>query len=73
MGTTLLTWCHCGAQLEAEGHRCTSISGELDHEQRDRTVKEFRSGTTKILISTDVLSRGFDVTQARHTNFAPRN
>lgn len=51
-------------QLEAEGHRCTSISGELDHEQRDRTVKEFRSGTTKILISTDVLSRGFDVTQA---------
>jgi len=30
-------------------------------------VKEFRSGTTKILISTDVLSRGFDVTQVcRH-------
>ena len=50
-------------QLEAEGHRCTSISGELEHEQRDRTVKEFRSGTTKILIATDVLSRGFDVTQ----------
>ena len=24
-----------------------------------------REGTTKILISTDVLSRGFDVTQAR--------
>ena len=50
-------------QLEAEGHRCTSISGDLEHEQRDRTVKEFRSGTTKILIATDVLSRGFDVTQ----------
>jgi len=30
---------------------------------RDRVVSEFRAGTTKVLISTDVLSRGFDVTQ----------
>ena len=55
----------CAAQLEADGHRCTSIHGDLDHEARDRVVSEFRSGTTKILIATDVLSRGFDVTQVR--------
>ena len=35
----------------------------MEKEARDRVVREFRDGTTKILISTDVLSRGFDVTQ----------
>lgn len=50
-------------QMEKEGHRCTSIQGDMEPEQRDRVVDEFRKGTTKILIATDVLSRGFDVTQ----------
>jgi ATP-dependent RNA helicase DDX19/DBP5 len=35
----------------------------MEHTQRDMTVKEFRDGVTKILISTDVLARGFDVSQ----------
>ncbi len=35
----------------------------MQPEDRDRVVKEFREGVTKILISTDVLSRGFDVSQ----------
>jgi ATP-dependent RNA helicase DDX19/DBP5 len=35
----------------------------MEKEARDRVVEEFRSGTTKILIATDVLARGFDVTQ----------
>jgi len=51
------------AAMEKEGHKCTSIEGGMDKEARDKVVKEFRDGTTKILISTDVLSRGFDVTQ----------
>ena len=49
--------------MEGEGHKCTSIDGGLEKEARDRVVREFREGTTKVLISTDVLSRGFDVTQ----------
>jgi ATP-dependent RNA helicase DDX19/DBP5 len=49
--------------MEREGHRCTSITGEMDKADRDRTVTEFREGITKILIATDVLARGFDVTQ----------
>ena len=56
-------------QMENEGHRCTSIRGDMDNELRDKVVNEFRNGTTKILISTDVLSRGFDVTQASCTPF----
>lgn len=51
--------------MDADGHRCTSIQGDMDHADRDRVVTEFRNGTTKILISTDVLSRGFDVSQVR--------
>ena len=51
------------AAMEGEGHKCTSIEGGMDKDARDRVVREFRAGTTKVLISTDVLSRGFDVTQ----------
>lgn len=54
--------------MAADGHKCTSIRGGggesgMDKTARDNVVKEFRDGTTKILIATDVLSRGFDVTQ----------
>ncbi|KAH9553673.1 hypothetical protein CY35_08G024200 [Sphagnum magellanicum] len=50
-------------RLEADGHKCTSIQGGLTHEERDRVIREFRSGRTKILIATDVLARGFDQAQ----------
>jgi len=48
-------------RLTDEGHTCTSISGEMSFEDRDRVIQEFRDSVTRILISTDVLSRGFDV------------
>ncbi|KAG2490675.1 hypothetical protein HYH03_010844 [Edaphochlamys debaryana] len=51
------------AEMERDGYKCTSITGDMQHTDRDRVVQEFRDGTTKILISTDVLSRGFDVSQ----------
>lgn len=35
----------------------------MQNSDRDRVVQEFRDGVTKILISTDVLARGFDVSQ----------
>ena len=47
--------------MNAAGYKCTAIEGGMDHSDRDRVVKEFRDGLTKILISTDVLSRGLDV------------
>ncbi|CAM6098461.1 unnamed protein product [Calypogeia fissa] len=49
--------------LEVDGFKCTSIQGGLTHAERDRVIKEFRSGETKILIATDVLARGFDQAQ----------
>ncbi|XP_028789631.1 DEAD-box ATP-dependent RNA helicase 38 [Neltuma alba] len=48
------------ADLEYE---VTSIQGALDNNERDKIVKEFRDGLTQVLISTDVLARGFDQQQ----------
>lgn len=48
-------------RLTNEGHTCTSISGEMSYANRDKVIQEFRDCVTRILISTDVLSRGFDV------------
>lgn len=53
-------------QMESDQWTCTSISSSLEHAQRDKVIKEFRDGTTKVLISTDVLARGFDVQQVRN-------
>lgn len=50
-------------QLQSMGFKITSIQGDMKFEDRDRVVNEFRRGETKILISTDVLARGFDVSQ----------
>ena len=47
--------------MNEAGYKCTAIEGGMDHADRDRVMKEFRDGLTKILISTDVLSRGLDV------------
>ncbi|KAK9106725.1 hypothetical protein Syun_022736 [Stephania yunnanensis] len=49
--------------LAKDGYVCTSIHGTIDHENRDKVVKEFREGLTKVLISTDILARGFDQSQ----------
>ncbi|GAU41913.1 hypothetical protein TSUD_25550 [Trifolium subterraneum] len=45
------------------GYEVTSIQGNLEHDQRDKIIKEFKDGLTQVLISTDVLARGFDQQQ----------
>ncbi len=32
----------CPAQMEKEGHKCTSIEGGMDKQARDKVVREFR-------------------------------
>ena len=49
------------ASMQRDGFKCTAIEGQMQNEDRDRVIKEFRDGQTKILIATDVLSRGLDV------------
>ncbi|KAL2554405.1 DEAD-box ATP-dependent RNA helicase 38 [Forsythia ovata] len=45
------------------GYEVTTIQGALKQEDRDRIIKEFKDGLTQVLISTDLLARGFDQSQ----------
>ncbi|GAB4827073.1 DEAD-box ATP-dependent RNA helicase 38 [Ancistrocladus abbreviatus] len=45
------------------GYEVTTIQGALNQEDRDKIVREFKDGLTKVLISTDLLARGFDQSQ----------
>ena len=46
-----------------EGHAVALLSGELEIDQRIHILNRFREGKEKILITTNVLSRGIDVEQ----------
>ncbi|KAJ0973950.1 hypothetical protein J5N97_015915 [Dioscorea zingiberensis] len=50
-------------ELSKEGWECTSIQGALNIEHRDKIIKEFKDGLTLVLITTDLLARGFDQEQ----------
>lgn len=39
------------------------MHGDMDQAQRDVIMKEFRSGSSRVLITTDLLARGIDVQQ----------
>ncbi|KAL5993472.1 hypothetical protein ACLOJK_014397 [Asimina triloba] len=43
----------------------SSMHGDMPQRERDAIMAEFRSGTTRVLITTDVWARGLDVQQAR--------
>ncbi|GFP85531.1 dead-box ATP-dependent RNA helicase 38 [Phtheirospermum japonicum] len=45
------------------GYEVTTIQGALQQDERDRIIKEFKDGLTHVLISTDLLARGFDQQQ----------
>lgn len=39
------------------------IHGEMDQSQRDLIMKDFRNGSSRVLITTDLLARGIDIQQ----------
>merc|ERR1712113_1259780 len=43
------------------GKQVGCIHGAMTTVERSQIMKEFRSGTTRVLISTDLLARGIDV------------
>lgn len=45
----------------AEGHTVASLTGGIEGTQRDSIIDAFRSGNAKVLITTNVLARGIDV------------
>ncbi|CAN0601671.1 unnamed protein product, partial [Ectocarpus sp. 12 AP-2014] len=53
-------------KLSVEGHRSVAIHGDLQHRKRERVIKEFRNKKYKILVATDVASRGLDIPHIEH-------
>ena len=49
--------------LKSKGHQISAIHGDLKQIERDNIMKDFRSGVTRVLITTDLLARGIDVYQ----------
>ena len=50
-------------QLTAENFTVSCIHSDLTQVVRDKTMKSFRLGTSRILIATDVIARGIDIQQ----------
>ena len=47
--------------LRRKGIKAAEIHSDLDQQQRDVTVHEFRNLETEVLVATDLLARGIDI------------
>lgn len=50
-------------KLEEENHVVSCIHAGLSQVERDKTMKNFRTGLSRVLIATDIIARGIDVQQ----------
>ncbi|OTA85786.1 hypothetical protein M434DRAFT_82468 [Hypoxylon sp. CO27-5] len=48
-------------RMTADGHKVSVLHGAYEGSERDALLEEFRSGKSKVLITTNVLARGIDV------------
>ena len=53
----------CARRLKKAGLRADSIHSDKTQSQRQRILDDFKAGKLDILVATDVLSRGIDVTE----------
>ena len=52
--------------LQAMGFSAEGLHGDLEQTDRERIVKNYRRGEIKIMVATDVASRGLDVKDVTH-------
>ena len=52
--------------LEAKGIQVNAIHGNKSQPQREKALREFRSGRARVLVATDIAARGIDVTGISH-------
>eukprot|EP01033_Poteriospumella_lacustris_P008358 gene8358-6031_t len=50
-------------KMIAKDFTVSSMHGDLDQRERESILAEFRSGSSRVLITTDLLARGIDVQQ----------
>jgi ATP-dependent RNA helicase DeaD len=53
-------------RLQRAGFRAAPIHGDLSQNQREHTMRNFRSGYVELLVATDVAARGIDVPAVSH-------
>jgi len=53
-------------ELQDKGHQAAALHGDMNQRQRMRTIMQLRNGKIKILVATDVASRGIDVQLITH-------
>lgn len=52
--------------LYAQGYASAALHGDMNQGARNRTIKNLRSNTVRLLVATDVASRGIDVAGISH-------
>lgn len=50
-------------KMRERDHTVSATHGDMDQNTRDIIMREFRSGSSRVLITTDLLARGIDVQQ----------
>jgi len=53
-------------QLEGDGITATAIHGNKSQAARTRALQEFKSGSVRVLVATDLAARGLDINRLPH-------
>ena len=53
-------------KLEARGYEAAALNGDLNQQQRERTIERLKDGKLDIVVATDVAARGLDVPRISH-------
>ena len=53
-------------KLQARGVAAAAINGDMQQQQRERTIAQLKDGKLDVLVATDVAARGLDVERISH-------
>ncbi len=53
-------------KLEARGYSAAALNGDIQQNQRERTITQLKNGKLDIIVATDVAARGLDVERISH-------
>ncbi|NOX15789.1 MAG: DEAD/DEAH box helicase [Epsilonproteobacteria bacterium] len=55
-----------GAYLEESGLKTLILHGDKAHSKRTKALRDFKAGTIRVLVATDIASRGLDIEELPH-------
>ena len=57
---------HLSRDLRSSGIKVAALHGDMQQKQRMEILDEFRQGSVRLLVASDVVARGIDVTEITH-------